>query len=316
MLFSFTFFSCSLSPLSLFSSPLLSFYRSVYFLFFPLYSVLLFCSPLFGIAFCPELLQPDTSAEAGSNLFHKHQWSLVSSSLLSLILQWNGLIDRPALLFMFPESEQSALPSFSLMLPSLRSPVPTPLPPSSSSLWCYIMSGCQGQPDTHIRDYHLQLCSSSCTFDSFSHFAKPYFPYTFPPLSLFCAILFQPALPKQVHAQQWFINCTHSHSLSYCQSLSLSPILPPILSLQHHAVSTNQDMELIRRLNFVANQRKAKDSFWTALDPWSKHISQTIVVLLSLLNPYLFHMSYSLIHSYISYFPWFVVFFRDLQLFY
>ncbi len=40
---------------------------------------------------------------------------------------------------------------------SLRSSLPFPaslLPSSSSSSWCYIMSGCQGQPDSHIRDYH------------------------------------------------------------------------------------------------------------------------------------------------------------------
>ncbi len=38
-----------------------------------------------------------------------------------------------------------------------RSSFPFPaslLPSSSSSSWCYIMSGCQGQPDSRIRDYH------------------------------------------------------------------------------------------------------------------------------------------------------------------
>lgn len=99
------------------SSPFLSFNLSVHFSFSSLLSVPSSSVPCFlGIAFCLDLLQPDSSVEAGSNLFHKHQWSLVSSSLLSLIPQWNGLIDRPALLFMFPASEQSALPSYPLTL--------------------------------------------------------------------------------------------------------------------------------------------------------------------------------------------------------
>lgn len=160
---------------------------------------------------------------------------------------------------MFPESEQSALPSFpSLPLSNLPSPL--------LFLQVQVHSGvtsCLVAKDNQTPIY-VTIINNSVALPTLLTLSLILLNANFPTRFLpFITVLFQsdPPCPSKTSAHPILVQKTaHIHSLSL--SLFHSP---SHLSTHHHDVSTYQDKGLISHSDFVANQSKDNGSFWTAV---------------------------------------------------